>query len=49
MTPGQHRLEAARRPRDWVNERGATRPALIRLPRWVPRLWAGIRVHRGGA
>ena len=37
---GQHRFAAPHRL-DWVNQRGDTRPPLIRAPHWL-RLWARI-------
>ncbi len=38
---GLHRLAAPHRL-DWVNQRGDTRPPLIRAPRWAIRAWARL-------
>ncbi len=27
---------------DWVNQRGAPRPPLVRAPRWALRLWKAV-------
>ncbi len=41
LMTGHHRLAAPHRL-DWVNQRGDTRPPLIRAPRWALRLWKAV-------